>query len=183
MQTGRVAKAIDWDTRRLDAFRQHGFAGFELLGPAVAEPQRFLTTHETDFRQCGVYVIFAPRGWKARWLTQDLTNVIRPWPAAKLRERWVEGVELVYVGCAGRTASSRTLHKRIKDLLRHGAGHIADRGPHKGGERVWQCRGWKAFRLAWKATSGYPEPHCLEVAIGRRFAELAGKLPFANERL
>jgi len=178
-----VDGAVDWDTRRLDAFRQHGFAGFELLGPAVAEPQRFLTKHETDFRHCGVYVIFAPRSWEPRWLTQDLTNVIRQWAAAKLRERWVEGVELVYVGCAGRTASSRTLHKRIKDLLRHGAGRTTDRGPHKGGERLWQCRGWQQFRVAWKVTGGYPEPHCFEVAIGCRFAELAGKLPFANERL
>jgi hypothetical protein len=39
------------------------------------------------------------------------------------------------------------------------------------------------FVLAWKATEPYPEPHNLEVAIGLRFALLAGRLPFANERL
>jgi hypothetical protein len=132
---------IDWDTRRLDEFRRHGFTGFESLGPAVKDPQHFLATHAREFRQCGVYVIFAPLGWQPRWLTRGLENVINPWPAAKLNERWVEDVELIYVGCAGRTPSSRNLHKRIGDLLRHGAGRITDRGPHKGGERLWQCRG------------------------------------------
>jgi len=80
------------------------------------------------------------------------------------------------------TPSSRTLHKRIGDL-EHGAGQISTSGPHKGGERLWQCIGWETFTLAWKQTGPYPEPHNVEVAIGQRFYVLAEELPFANVRL
>lgn len=143
----------------------------------------FLEEHRREFIEPGVYAIFAPPDWRVTWRSDGLENVIAPWPPAHLTARWVEDVELVYIGCAGRTASSRILRKRIGDLLKHGAGKLSSSGPHKGGERVWQCAGWQQFVLAWKATGPYPEPHNLEVAIGLRFALLAGRLPFANERL
>jgi hypothetical protein len=60
------------------------------------------------------------------------------------------------------------------------AGRLTEKGPHKGGERLWQCRDWESFTLAWKRGGNFPEPHDLEMAIGERFKELAGGLPFAN---
>jgi len=71
----------------------------------------------------------------------------------------------------------------MSDLLRHGAGRVSANGAHAGGERVWQCKDWEDFQLAWKTTEEHPSPHELEVAIGRRFEEMTGKLPFANVRL
>jgi hypothetical protein len=67
----------------------------------------------------------------------------------RLRRRWIDGVELAYIGCAGATSSSRPLCERVNDLLRHGGGHLTSKGPHKSGERVWQCRDWESFTLAW----------------------------------
>ncbi len=101
-----------------------------------------------------------------------------------LREHWVPDVELSlsYIVCASRTASSRILCERLRDLLRHGAGEISNSWPHKGGERVWQCRGWATLQLAWKVTGPYPTPHDTEVAIGKRFSSITGSLPFANVR-
>jgi len=114
--------------------------------------------------------------------------ILRSWPTGLRRvgvsQSEVSPIEeLIYIGCAGATTSSRSLHKRISDLLKHAAGQTSTSGPHKGGERLWQCVGWESFTLAWKGTGPYPEPHDLEVAIGRRFERLAGQLPFANVRL
>lgn len=132
----------------------------------------------------GVYAVFAPLDWSPSWKTRGhFPNVIAPWPLTPLRERWVDDVKLGYIGCAGATPSSRKLSKRINNLLRHGAGKIGTSGPHKVGERLWQCIGWEAFTLAWKTCGPYPEPHDLEVAIGGRFQRLPGQLPFANVRL
>ncbi len=122
-------------------------------------------------------------GRRAGTPTSACPNVINPWSLDRLRDRWLEGIELIYIGCAGATASSRNLSKRLRDLLRHGAGLISTTGPHKGGERLWQCVGWESFELAWMPTDPYPEPHECEVAIGERFLELTGALPFANVRL
>jgi hypothetical protein len=154
------------------------------LGDAVADRKAFLRKHEDDLISAGVYAVFAPIDWTPTWKTRGRSaNVINPWSLAQLRTRWIEDVELVYIGCAGATSSSRTLHKRIGDLPKHGAGKITTSGPHKGGERLWQCIGWEDFTLAWKATDPYPAPHNLEVAIGQRFERLTGQLPFANVRL
>jgi hypothetical protein len=150
----------------------------------VQDRSALLDRHAETLGGPGVYAIFAPIGWQPRFKTRgNFNNVIEPWPLQRLRDRWIDSVELVYIGCAGATGSSRHLRKRVGDLLKHGGGQITDRGPHKGGERLWQCRGWDDFPLAWRRCGDFPEPHDLEVAIGRRFERLAGGLPFANVRL
>lgn len=175
---------IRWDTRVERSFRRQRFRGFVSLGDAVADRPAFLRKHADDLGSAGVYAVSAPLDWTPTWKTRGrFANVINPWPLGRLRERWIEDVELVYIGCAGATSSSRTLHKRIDDLLKHGGGKISASGPHKGGERLWQCIGWEVFTLAWKTCGPYPEPHDLEVAIGERFLRLTGQLPFANVRL
>ncbi len=176
-------EAVTWDTRLARSFRRHGFAGWTPLGDAVERRRSWRVEHEDSLAAPGVYAVFAALEWTPHFKTAGLTNVIEPWGLAKLRARWIDDVELVYIGCAGRTPTSRTLARRLNDLLRHGAGRITTKGPHKGGENLWQCRGWETFTLAWKQTGGYPEPHTLEVAIGERFVKLAGGLPFANARL
>jgi hypothetical protein len=182
-ETAESRPSIGWDTRFVKSFRGHGFQGFVRLGEAVADRSAFLAQH-SDFSSPGVYAVFTRRDWSPRWRTEvSLPNVINPWSAERLSERWIKDVELAYIGCAGATPTSRSLHKRLRDLLKHGAGMLSANGPHKGGERLWQCVGWEDFSLAWAATGPYPEPHELEVAIGERFVALAGALPFANVRL
>jgi hypothetical protein len=176
--------SIRWDTRWARAFRRRGFAGWTRLGDAVEGRAEFGAVHTETLAGPGVYAVFAPLDWTPRFKTRGrLENVIQPWSLTQLRERWIDGVELVYIGCSGRTASSRHLSKRVGDLLRHGAGRLTEKGPHKGGECLWQCRDWESFTLAWKRCGDFPEPHDLEVAIGERFRKLAGGLPIANVRL
>ncbi len=175
-------EAVTFDTRWARAFRRRGFAGWTALGDAVEDRRKWLADNQATLAAPGVYAMFAPPDWASRFKTTGLTNVIEPWSLAKLRARWIDDVELVYIGCAGRTPTSRSLAQRLDDLLRHGSGRITTRGPHKGGESLWQCHGWETFTLAWKQTGSYPEPHKLEVAIGERFVKLAGGLPF-RERL
>jgi hypothetical protein len=177
-------RIVHWDPRYAASFRRHAFSGFTPLGEVVDAGTAFVARHASEFSKPGVYAVFAPRNWKPTWLAEpEMSNVISPWPAQRLHDRWVEGVELVYIGCAGRTPSSRILGKRIGDLLRHGSGQVSSSGPHKGGERLWQCADWEDFQLAWKPTGPYPQPHDLEVAIGERFLRLTGQLPFCNARL
>lgn len=172
-----------FDPRYMSEYERAGFEGFVELGDAVAHPQDLLRNPAYELESCGVYAIFAPLEWIAGFAQGRQSNVINPWPLHRLQAKWVPDVELIYIGCAGRTASSRPLRKRLGDLLRHGAGKVSTSGPHKGGERLWQCEGWESFRLAWRSTGLHPEPHALEVAIGSRFLALTGALPFANVAL
>jgi hypothetical protein len=175
---------VGWDTRWARGFHDQAFVGWTRLGEAVDDAAEFLAAHVATLGAPGVYAVFAPLEWTPQFKTRGrFENVIEPWSQERLRRRWIDGVELVYIGCAGATPNSRPLCERVRDLLRHGGGHLTAKGPHKGGERLWQCRGWENFTLAWKRCGDYPEPHDLEVAIGRRFQALAGGLPFANVRL
>lgn len=178
-----VATALEWDTRSEAAFREQGFVGFVPLGMVVTDRTTFLHEWANQLQEPGVYAVFVSQGWEPSFATGTLENVINPWSEDRLLERWISEVDLIYIGCAGATTSSRTLRKRLSDLLKHGAGLVTRSGPHKGGERLWQCRGWESFTLAWKGTEPYPAPHDLEVNIGTRFAALASGLPFANVRL
>lgn len=180
---GATEWATTWDPRYGSEFARAGFEGFIRLAEAVANPGTILGDASYDVDSPGVYAVFAPLDWNPLFETGPRENVINPWAEERLRERWIPDVELIYIGCAGRTESSRTLRARLGDLLRHGAGRVSMSGPHKGGERMWQCVGWQEFTLAWRACGPCPEPHDREVAIGLEFVELAGALPFANVRL
>lgn len=106
---------IQWDVRFERSFRRQRFCGFVLLGDAVADRHRFLRGHQQDLVSADVYAIFAPSDWAPTWKTRGpWANVINPWSLARLCARWVNAAELVYIGCAGATASSRTLHNRIE---------------------------------------------------------------------
>ena len=95
---------IRWDTRFERSYRSQGFRPFVPLGEAVAGRQALLRKHQGDLGSAGVYAVFAPLDWATSWKTRGrFSNVINPWPLERLRERWIEGVELVYIGCAGAT--------------------------------------------------------------------------------
>jgi len=148
---------------------RNGFHGFVPLGRAVAQRRTVLGHSRALLAAPGVYAVFAPRDWTPEFTTEGLRNVISPWPKQQLRAKWVEQVELVYIGCAGATQTSRSLYFRLDDLLKHGAGEISDRGPHKGGERIWQCRGWESFTLAWGPQNHSRSPTTSRLRSGSDF--------------
>ncbi len=95
--------------------------------------------------------------------------------------KWVKEVDIVYYGLAGKN-SERSLRSRLNDLLNHGNGKVTDRGPHKGGEILWQLLDYEDFSLWILPTDGPPMPRDMEHEILTEFHRLTGKLPFANRQ-
>jgi len=88
---------------------------------------------------------------------------------------------MVYIGLAG-SRTPRSLRKRLDELLKHASGLTTDRGPHKGGEIVWQLRDYHQFHLWAAQTDDPPIPREIEETLLRQFAEAHGTLPFANRQ-
>jgi hypothetical protein len=142
--------------------------------------------NDSRLNHCGVYKLAIPPGYVPRFIHPDeaLTarNVISPWDVERLESKWVIKTETVYIGLAGRNAP-RTLRKRLNDLLKHVSGLTTDRGPHKGGEIVWQLRDYHEFHLWAAQTDDPPVPREIEETLLRQFVEAHGTLPFANRQL
>lgn len=138
-----------------------------------------------ELESCGIYAIAVAEGYRAGFVSPDVAsekgNVIRPWSLEELREKWVESVDIVYYGLAG-SRSFRPLKKRLRSLIRHGSGHTTDRGPHKGGEILWQLIGYERFGIWAYPTDPPPAPRNIEQELLKSFHRRSGKLPFANRQ-
>ena len=135
--------------------------------------------------RCGVYVLLIKDHATPRFIDEIAAkasgNVVQPWSAERLRQKWVVGARVIYVGLAGRK-SQRSLRARLNDLLRHAKGHTSSNGPHKGGEIVWQLDGWQDLELYATPTSDPPSPRTAELSLTISFEREFGKLPFGNRR-
>ncbi|WP_159599227.1 hypothetical protein [Agromyces humi] len=85
-----------------------------------------------------------------------------------LRNAWVPGVQLLYVGASG------DIRRRLYELARFGAGHPA---AHWGGRFLWQLHDAEDLEVAWKAT---PEHATEKATILDEFRAEHGAAPFAN---
>jgi len=136
-------------------------------------------------KRCGIYAITTPESYEPEFIPPDAAkecgNVIKPYPLPKLADKWVEGEDVVYIGLAGKH-SRRTIRQRLRQLIRHGQGHTTDRGPHKGGEILWQLEGFESFTLWVMPTGDPPEPRETEKRLLLSFERQTGKLPFANRQ-
>ena len=100
-------------------------------------------------------------------------------PVAALKDRWVEGAEILYIGKAGGGGSrpDRTLRARIAELLSFGAGVPC---AHWGGRSVWQIEGSENLLVAWVEAT---DPVSLERSLIRDFKDQNnGQRPFANRQ-
>ena len=138
-----------------------------------------------DLLSCGNYRIHTPDNYKPDYLdvnaSREAGNVVNPWAIERLKEKWVPEATIVYIGLAG-ARSRRTLRRRLMDLIRHGRGQTTDRGPHKGGEILWQLKGFEMFTLWVSPTGDPPIPRKLERQYLADFVRKYGKLPFANRQ-
>ncbi len=138
-----------------------------------------------DLLSCGNYRIQTPDNYKPGYLDVNTSrlagNVVNPWAIERLKEKWVPEERIVYIGLAG-ARSRRTLRRRLMDLIRHGKGQTTDRGPHKGGEILWQLEGYERFTLWVSPTGDPPMPRKLERQYLADFVRKHGKLPFANRQ-
>jgi len=95
-------------------------------------------------------------------------------PVSVLREKWVDGTEIVYIGKAG-----TSLQRRLRTYMKFGMGFPA---PHKGGRYIWQLAGSRQLLVCWKVLPESIDPAQYENMMIREFEEIHGKLPFANLR-
>lgn len=89
-----------------------------------------------------------------------------------LREKWVEGIEILYIGKAG-----TSLRKRLRQYMRFGDGIDA---PHKGGRYIWQLADNRELLVCWKVLPATVDPEMVEMLTIEKFKDRYGKLPFAN---
>jgi hypothetical protein len=74
------------------------------------------------------------------------------------------------------------LRTRLTELIRHCKGETSDRGPHYGGEIVWQLKNYEKFEAAYLPTGGPPAPKQLKGILIKEFESLTGKPPFGNRQ-
>jgi len=153
-----------------------GFRGFT----TIRELQRNITRSE-ELNQCGVYAVVCSPTYTPSFIGTDKArrnhNVIRPWSLEKLEEKWVFGVEVLYLGKAGTDINRRTLRKRLSELIRHSQGKTTKQGPHRGGELLWQLKGYESFEVGYLPTD---QPEKQESRLLGLFLSKTGRLPFAN---
>jgi len=94
-----------------------------------------------------------------------------------LRESWVDGEEIVYIGKAGGSIR-RGLRKRLEEYRRYGEGEPVG---HQGGRYVWQLEDSSDLLVAWRETPGEDPAH-VETEMLVEFRDRTGSLPFANLR-
>jgi len=167
----------DDDVTKIDFLRAKGFVFIGSIGQLFESGLPKLG----ELESCGIYAIAAAEGYRAGFVSPDVAsekgNVIRPWSLEELREKWVESVDIVYYGL-----SFRPLKKRLRNLIRHGSGYTTDRGPHKGGEILWQLVGYEGFEVWIYPIDPPPAPRDSERELLKSFYCQSGKLPFANRQ-
>jgi len=70
-----------------------------------------------ELSSCGIYSISIPENYYTEFYNSKEVliegNVIKPWSEDRLKNKWVENVDIVYYGLAG-ARSMRYLYKRLK---------------------------------------------------------------------
>jgi len=128
----------------------------------------------------GVYAITCSTEYKHSFIdieeTRKRNNVIRPWTREKLTAKWVDGVEVLYFG----KAQQQSLYQRISQLIRHSQGLTTKRGPHKGGEIIWQLKGYESFIIFYLPIKTPDAAAEMESKLISEFYRFNSKLPFGN---
>ena len=153
-----------------------GFRGFT----TIRELRRDIPRSE-ELNRRGVYAVVCSPTYTPTFIDPDKArrnrNLIKPWSLEKLEKKWVSGVEVLYFGKAGTDMNRRTLRKRLSELIRHSQGKTTNQGPHRGGELLWQLKGYESFEVGYLPTD---QPGKEESSFLSLFLSETGKLPFAK---
>jgi len=155
-------------TESVRELERNGFTGFA----SVADLQR--SGGAAPPQVPGVYVVLRSSPEDPSFLTASIGGWFKgrdpSVPSLTLRQKWVEGTPILYVGRTG------NLQRRIKQLVKFGEGSPVG---HWGGRYLWQLSGSDALLIAWR-----PDPEFVraEAAMLATFVVQHGRLPFANLR-
>ena len=131
--------------------------------------------------QMGVYVVLREKNSIPMFLTEGTGGLFKGKnpnvSLAELKENWVEGTQVVYIGKAGGSGSSATLQKRLSQYMRFGQG--ANVG-HWGGRYIWQLADSRDLVVCWKTLANEAPRDVERKMIADFKAAHAGKRPFAN---
>ena len=148
---------------------QDGFRGFigvaELCGGRLDEVPRERGIYAV-LRVEATEPVFLARNGGGHFKGKDPTVAV-----SRLRERWVRGTEVLYIGATG-----DPLRKRIGDLCRFSEGQPVG---HWGGRLLWQVTGSENFLVGWRSSVDR-DPFALERELMHEFRDLFGVWPFAN---
>ena len=87
-----------------------------------------------------------------------------------LKQNWVEGVNVVYIGKA------TNLKTRLRAYFSFGQGNNAS---HYGGRLIWQLANSRSLIVCWKVLPK-ENPREVEKVLIKTFKDQFNKLPFAN---
>ena len=168
----KVTRAVKRPTVRVRSRPEHaGFEGFlplrsvlENLSLIPGRPGIYIVVRTSRSR-----AQFNPSSKAGRFKGRDPT-----YPVEKLKEKWIPGATVVYIGKAG-PAASRSLRKRIRELVQFGSGKPV---AHWGGRALWQLEGIWDAQIAWQATAS--DPRNSERQMIKEFVLRFGRLPYAN---
>ncbi|MCW3491534.1 hypothetical protein [Dethiobacter alkaliphilus] len=158
----------------IDYLRNEGFEGFYSIKKLKLNCNRVPKVK-------GVYVVCRHQNYKSKYLRQSCGGWYKSDPTVevtKLKSKWIENTDVLYIGRAGGTKEKTTLHSRIKAYMQFGSGLPIS---HWGGRYIWQLRGHNNFLVAVKVLHK-EEPAKLETKMLEDFISIYGKLPFANLR-
>lgn len=131
----------------------------------------------------GVYVVLRPSDDLPEFLENGTGGHFKgknPNVSAEtLKEAYIDGTPLLYIGKAGDPGSSSNLHSRLKQFIGFGQGKAIG---HWGGRYIWQLKDAEDLLFAWLPLPG-GNPSMVESKMITDFKnDHNGKRPFANLR-
>lgn len=163
----------DMDFNNIDDIKSKGFKGFKTI--------RDLWTDKSDIPDIkGVYLLLTPTPDRPTFINPGVGGYFKGkdpnLPIDQLKDNWVTGSQVVYIGKAGSLTGQSTLKKRIKQYLRFGQGKNVG---HWGGRLIWQLTNHPDLTFCWQTTNGQ-NPRDVERTLINDFVQQFGSRPFAN---